>query len=176
MTSAADGEQHDGAVVPSSAPRRSHGAWAWFLLILAQPGAGWSLYVAVVASAPFFGEQPSPTDRATTTAAVLSGASLWLATALLTAVVFRRAVVPVLCGLAAAGFAALALPGRQPRAPLSAADSAGWLSAWAPPTSWVIALWGVSTLVLSTYGQVRAALGGRVHRAAPRHTTGVTGT
>ncbi|MFG3702488.1 hypothetical protein ACGF5C_32125 [Micromonospora sp. NPDC047620] len=134
------------------------------MLILALPGAAWSLYAGLIASAPFFGEQPSPTDRATTTAAVLSGASLWLVTALLTAVVFRRAVVPVLCGLVAAGFAVAAVSVRQPRAPLSAADSAGWLSAWTPPTSWAIVLWGVTALVLSTYGQASRARGRRAVR------------
>ncbi|MEV5767789.1 hypothetical protein AB0L34_24910 [Micromonospora sp. NPDC052213] len=125
------------------------------MLILALPGAAWSLYTGLIASAAFFGEQPSPTDHATTTAAVLSGASLWLVTALLTAVVFRRAVVPVLCGLAAVGFAVAAIS-VQPRAPLSTADSAGWLSAWTPPTSWAIVLWGVVALVLWVYGQSRA--------------------
>jgi hypothetical protein len=129
------------------------------MLILALPGAAWSLYAGLIASAPFFGEQPSPTDRATTTAAVLSGASLWLVTALLTAVVFRRAMVPVLCGLAATGFAAAALSVRQPRAPLSAADSAGWLAAWTPPTSWAIVLWGVTALALSAYGRLSRARG-----------------
>lgn len=165
MTSAAEGEQHDSPVGRSSARHeRSHWALPWLVLMLALPGAAWSLYVAVMASASFFGEQPDPTDRATTAAAALSGASLWLATALLTAVVFRRAVVPVLCGIAAAGFAALALPSGQPRAPLGAADSAGWLSACAPPTSWAIALWAVSTLVLSTYGRLRPVTRDRARR------------
>ncbi|MFG3714763.1 hypothetical protein [Micromonospora sp. NPDC047730] len=133
------------------------------MLILALPGAAWSLYAGLISSAAFFGEQPSPTDHATTTAAVLSGASLWLVTALLTAVVFRRAVVPVLCGLAAAGFATAAMS-VQPRAPLNTADSAGWLSAWTPPTSWAIVLWGATALVLSTYGQAARARGRRAAR------------
>ncbi|MER7474744.1 hypothetical protein [Micromonospora sp. NPDC000018] len=165
MTNAGDGEQHDGAVAGSSPPReRGHRAYPWLMLILSLPGAAWSLYAGLIASAPFFGEQPSPTDRATTTAAVLSGASLWLVTALLTAVMFRRAVVPVLSALAAAGFAAAALSVRQPRAPLSAADSAGWLSAWTPPTSWAIVLWGVVALVLWAYGRASRARGGRAVR------------
>ncbi|MFG3702498.1 hypothetical protein ACGF5C_32185 [Micromonospora sp. NPDC047620] len=164
MTNAGDGEQHDGAVAGSSPPREpGHWAYPWLMLILALPGAAWSLYTGLIASAAFFGEQPSPTDHATTAAAVLSGASLWLVTALLTAVVFRRAVVPVLCGLAAAGSAVAAMS-VQPRAPLSTADSAGWLSAWTPPTSWAIVLWGVTALALSAYGQTSRARGRRAVR------------
>ncbi|NYF58584.1 hypothetical protein [Micromonospora purpureochromogenes] len=165
MTSAADGEQHDAAVARSSPTRgRSHWAWPWVLLILALPGAGRSLYVAVMDAAAFFGEQPSPTERATAGAAAMSGASLWLATALLTAVVFRRVVVPVLCGLAVAYFAALAYPAMRRPALLDTADRSGWLSAWAPPTSWLVALCGASTLVLRTYGRLRTAL-----RESSRH-------
>ncbi|MEH1057714.1 hypothetical protein V6U89_21215 [Micromonospora sp. CPCC 206171] len=165
MSSAADGEQHDTAIARSSLTRgRGHWAWSWVLLILALPGAGRSLYVAVMNAAVFFGEQPSPTERATAGAAALSGASLCLATALLTAVVFRRVVVPVLCGLAVAYFAALACPTLQRPALLRTADGAGWLSAWAPPTSWVVALWAAATLALWTYGHLRAVL-----RASSRH-------
>ncbi|SCL70302.1 hypothetical protein GA0070606_5354 [Micromonospora citrea] len=156
MTSAEEGGRHDGAVAQPSAPReRSHWAQPWILLVLALPGAVWSWYAAIVASAPFFGEEPSPVDRATTAAAFLSGASLWLTTALLAAVMFRRAVVPVLCGLVAAGFAALALSGTQPRAPLSEADIAGSLSAWTPPTSWALVLWGLIALTAWAYGRLR---------------------
>jgi hypothetical protein len=158
MISAEEGGRHDGAVARPSVPReRSHWAQPWILLILALPGAVWSWYAAVVASAPFFGQEPSPADRATTAAAFLSGASLWLATALLAAVMFRRAVVPVLCGVAAAGFAALALSGTQPRASLSEADVAGSLSAWTPPTSWGLVLWGLFALVSSAYDRLRGA-------------------
>lgn len=164
MISEEEGGRHDGAVARSAAPReRGHWAQPWIMLILALPGAVWSWYAAVVASAPFFGEEPSPADRATTAAAFLSGASLWLATALLAALMFRRVVVPVLCGLAAVGFAALALSGAQPRASLSEADIAGSLSAWTPPTSWGLVLWALFALVAWAYGRLRGVRTGERH-------------
>lgn len=156
MAKVTEGNQYDAAAARSSVPRgRSHWAWPWLLLILALPGAAWSLYVVAMTSMSFFGERPSPTERANAAAAALSGVSLWLTTGLLTAVVFRRVVVSVLCGLGTVYFTALANPVGEPRALLSTAGSAEWLSAWTPPTSWVIGLWVVVTLVRSTYLRLR---------------------
>lgn len=157
MTGPGTGERCVGGVAAPAAARRERSHWAgpWLLLLLTLPGAAWSSYVALIASAPFFGESPSPTDRAATSAAFLSGASLWLASALLAAVVFRRVTVPVLCGLAVACFAALSVPGRRPTAPLTAAESPAWLAAWTPPTSWVIAVWGATVLLLGAFRRLR---------------------
>ncbi|MGC1215206.1 MAG: hypothetical protein WA890_28595 [Micromonospora sp.] len=158
MTSAADSEQHGDAAIARSSftGRRGHWAWPWVLLILALPGTGRSLWVVFMNAS--FGAPLSHTERGNAGAAALSGASLWLATALVTVAVLHRVVVPVLCGLAVACFAALAYPTMQRPALLGAADWAGWLSAWAPPTSWVVAVWGASKLVLWTYGHRRTAL------------------
>ncbi len=141
---------------PAAPADRSHWAAQWAPLILALPGAAWSFYVALIASAGFFGEPASPADRATSAAALLSGTSLWLVAGLLAAIALRRVAAPVLCGFAALAYAVLPPPGTSPRAPLSSADSAGWLAAWTPPTSWAIALWGAALLVRWTYRRVRA--------------------
>jgi hypothetical protein len=125
---------------------RSHWAWPWLVLLLALPGAAWSMFVAGMASAALFGEPPTSADLATSTAAFLSGMSLWLSAAVLSAALFRRVAVPLLCGLAAAGYAVLALSDR-PSAPLHEADTAGWLAAWAPATSWALACWGLYALL-----------------------------
>ncbi|MGC1212007.1 MAG: hypothetical protein WA890_12170 [Micromonospora sp.] len=159
MTSAADSEQHgDAAIARSSLTgRRGHWAWPWVLLILALPGTARSLWVVFMNAS--YGGEVSPIERGARGAAELSGASLWLATALVTAVLLHRVVVPVLCGFAFAWFAALASESMQPGwAPLGAADCAAWLSAWVLPTSWVVAVWGASKLVLWTYGHRRTAL------------------
>ncbi|MCW3818192.1 hypothetical protein ONA91_27450 [Micromonospora sp. DR5-3] len=139
---------------------RSHWAWPWLVLLLALPGAAWSMFVAGIAAAALFGEPPTPGDLATSTAAVLSGASLWLAAAVLSAALFRRVAVPLLCGLAAVAYAVLAGANR-PSAPLHEAGLAGWLAAWVPVTSWAIASWALYALLV--------AAGRRWRRGAPRN-------
>ncbi|MGB2571485.1 hypothetical protein ACPFP2_23990 [Micromonospora citrea] len=134
MSHADDVDQHEQPDDPCG-----HVLWPWLLLALALPGAAWSAYDAVIAVAPSFGEPPSAQDHATSAAALLSGASLCLATALLTATVCRRVPATVGCLVASAGLAALAVAGPGRHGPLAAADQAGWVAAWTPPTSWLLA-------------------------------------
>ncbi|WP_189330555.1 hypothetical protein [Actinoplanes ianthinogenes] len=130
---------------------------SWILFLLALPGAAWSVWVALIASAPFFGETATAQDHATSAAAMLSGASLWLVTAACSVLVSRGVAVPVLSGIAAAVFAALSL-GVGPRAPLSSADEAGWGAAWTLPTGWVVICW------------LLGVAGTRVYRAVVAHS------
>ncbi|SCG75362.1 hypothetical protein [Micromonospora coxensis] len=140
-----------------------HVLWPWLLLALALPGVAWSAYDAAIAAAPSFGEPPSPQDQATSAAALLSGASLCLTTALLTATVCRRVPATVGCLVAAAGYATLALTGPGRQAPLGAADQAGWVAAWTPPTSWLVGA-----------GLVAVALRAASVRAVRRPVAGAT--
>lgn len=133
-------------VRPADPGGRSHWAGPWLVLLLALPGAAWSVFASGISAAALFGEPPTPGDLATAAAAELSGASLWLVAAVLAWAQFRRVVVPLLCGAAAAAYALAALSAPSSDA-LSEAGMAGWLSAWGPPTSWAIGCWALFALL-----------------------------
>ncbi|GAA2640957.1 hypothetical protein GCM10010399_88290 [Dactylosporangium fulvum] len=139
----------------SEAARSNWLLWSLLLPALAVPGALNSLWGGIVLTTPFFGEEPSPIDRATAAAAMWSGVSLCLFTAIVTAIVSRRFVAPALCGVAALGLALLVLTRWDTSVPLSSAEfRVGWAAAWWSPTSWIVVVVAVVLPVRSAYRAV----------------------
>lgn len=130
------------------------------LTALALPGAAVGLWVALIQSAPFFGEQPDADDMLLSTLALWSAASVCVLAALcLVANGARLAwLVPVLPAALLAA-AALTNDDRIDSVPASGAPgvTAGDVgsavgAAWVVPTSWAL----VVVLVVAVVRRVRA--------------------